>query len=408
MKAFAAHLVSIALALSFDANGQKYTIEVAGNSPWTDTQIDVTAGQRLTITAKGSVRYGGLADKYTDANGIGPRNPGTVLGDTTIVFPKTVILSLVGKIGGTTALDSGTRLPAGVGSKGEGFVGTDYSQIVPSSGRLYLGYNDGRDEFGNNSGSFTAIVEVSGDVATTRPRKSGHAPPNSHSLRFEHNAYVSIPFTNLGTSPITIELWFKPATDLIPPVAPTVLFALVNGNRYSDGILANDHMGNLGGYTYADTFNELNCSQRVWSKDRWYHLAYVRDTNQTQRLYLNGGLDGKDSCFGRIDPNTDINIGGHGAYGNQGRWFFTGNIDEVRIWRRALTADEIQLEFAHRLRTVNLSDLLGYWNFDEGAGDVVQDTSGNGYHGSMRGAAWSKDVPAATGNTGPADKHVNE
>jgi hypothetical protein len=32
--------------------------------------------------------------------------------------------------------------------------------------------------------------------------------------------------------------------------------------------------------------------------------------------------------------------------------------------------------------------LLGYWNFDENAGTIAHDTSGNGYDGTISGAAW--------------------
>lgn len=216
---------------------------------------------------------------------------------------------------------------------------------------------------------------------------------NAHSLQFRGHAHVSIPFVALGVSAVTIEVWFKPAADLIPPIGETVIFALVNGNSYSDGILANDHMGNLGGYTYADTFNELNCSERLWKRDRWYHLVYVRDAQGGQRLFLNGKLDAKDSCFGRIQPNTEINIGGHGSYRDGGRWFFSGKIDEVRIWKRALTPEEIQASHNRTPELIDKTGLAGYWDFNEGAGNVLRDRSGNGHDGIIHGATWSDDVP---------------
>ena len=36
--------------------------------------------------------------------------------------------------------------------------------------------------------------------------------------------------------------------------------------------------------------------------------------------------------------------------------------------------------------------LLGYWRFDEGAGNMAFDSSGNGNHGTIFGATWSSGI----------------
>ena len=41
------------------------------------------------------------------------------------------------------------------------------------------------------------------------------------------------------------------------------------------------------------------------------------------------------------------------------------------------------------------SDLIGYWNFDEGEGLVLNDLSGNENHGLISGAIWSDDQSSA-------------
>jgi hypothetical protein len=92
-----------------------------------------------------------------NAAGVGPAEGGTAKFPTTIL-PDTIILSLVGKIGGTTDVGTGAPLPEGVPGNGPGFVGTSYDQTAPSSGRLFLGFND--DYFGDNSGSFPVLVDV--------------------------------------------------------------------------------------------------------------------------------------------------------------------------------------------------------------------------------------------------------
>jgi hypothetical protein len=138
--------------------GEPSSFQVPPTTPWFDTGIDVTAGQHLHITATGMVRYGGEPEQITDANG------GHFTGQkffTTAVLPTTVVCSLTGKIGGTTAPDTGTLLLEGTPSDGPGFVGTSYDEIVPESGRLFLGFNDKAHAFGDNSGGFTVTVTLS-------------------------------------------------------------------------------------------------------------------------------------------------------------------------------------------------------------------------------------------------------
>ena len=138
--------------------GEATSIQVPSTTPWFDTGIEVTAGQHLHITATGLVRYGGKPEQVTDANG------GHYTGKkffTTAVLPTTVVCSLTGKVGGTTAVDTGTPLLEGTPNDGPGFVGTWYDEIVPESGRLFLGFNDQEQAFGDNSGEFTVTITLS-------------------------------------------------------------------------------------------------------------------------------------------------------------------------------------------------------------------------------------------------------
>jgi hypothetical protein len=145
------------------ARGNIYTLSVPAASPWTDTGIDVFFGQQLSITASGTVRAGLALGGTTDANGVGPLSDGTrIVSDT--VLGTTISLSLIGKVGGTTAIGTGTPLLEGAPGKGPGFVGTSYDQEVMTTGRLFLGYND--DIFSDNSGSFSVTVTVVPEPST--------------------------------------------------------------------------------------------------------------------------------------------------------------------------------------------------------------------------------------------------
>jgi hypothetical protein len=149
-------LAAVALLQGAPAvRAQIYTLQVPDTQPWTDTGIDVSAGSLLGITASGVVRYGYDSVSVTDANGV---NSDGVKFFSTAILPKTIVVSLIGKIGGTTAVGTGTLLPEGVPGNGPGFVGTSYSEQAPESGRLFLGFND--QYYPDNSGAFSVTVTI--------------------------------------------------------------------------------------------------------------------------------------------------------------------------------------------------------------------------------------------------------
>lgn len=70
----------------------------------------------------------------------------------------------------------------------------------------------------------------------------------------------------------------------------------------------------------------------------WYHVAGTWDGN-TIRAYVNGKEGVPVGMNGKINiPDTNLNIG---SYNNGAGEFFGGVIDEVRIYNRALSKDEI-------------------------------------------------------------------
>jgi hypothetical protein len=77
--------------------------------------------------------------------------------------------------------------------------------------------------------------------------------------------------------------------------------------------------------------------------DSFHHVAAVYDNStKTMQVYLNGSLDGEGIFTTTGSPTTNnenVRIGKRNAFsaGTQ----LAGLIDEVRIWSRALTADEV-------------------------------------------------------------------
>lgn len=71
-----------------------------------------------------------------------------------------------------------------------------------------------------------------------------------------------------------------------------------------------------------------------------------------------------------------------GNFGGQGIHFrFDGTIDEVAMYDRALSAEEIHDIYCSGVFVD--SNTVGYWNFDEGFGQVAYDSSGNNNDGYL-------------------------
>ena len=106
---------------------------VNANNAWTDTGIDVRAGQTVFFEAQGRVRWGRDRQDGPAGERDSPSNPNRPMGNRNAA-------ALIGKIGNDMF-----------------FIGDDTSPIrIRSGGRLYLGVND--DVLTDNSGNFRVVV----------------------------------------------------------------------------------------------------------------------------------------------------------------------------------------------------------------------------------------------------------
>jgi hypothetical protein len=86
---------------------------------------------------------------------------------------------------------------------------------------------------------------------------------------------------------------------------------------------------------------------------RWQHLVFVRDAQaQMNRLYINGAPAGGSSSTGDIFYNgiQYLNLGQWGGGGRN----WNGAMDEVAVFDRPLTADEVRLLAANQLGLPNV------------------------------------------------------
>ena len=103
--------------------------------------------------------------------------------------------------------------------------------------------------------------------------------------------------------------------------------------NHSDVIYRGAAAMSVGGTWYAASFGPLEA-------DTWYHLAATYD-KKIFKTYKDGILITSKTTLGRSgDPNAETNslkLGRHAA----SEQFFTGTVDDVRVYNRALSDDEI-------------------------------------------------------------------
>lgn len=121
--------------------------------------------------------------------------------------------------------------------------------------------------------------------------------------------------------------------------------------------------------------------------DRWTHLAIVVRSRRLQ-LFVNSAL-----CSD-AELSVETSLAGHegrfilgkpeGSFVLSSFMDFAGQIDEVRAWSSARDARQIRATMFQRLAGIADSSLEAVWNFDDGS---AEDSSGNGHHGQLFGAA---------------------
>ena len=115
--------------------------------------------------------------------------------------------------------------------------------------------------------------------------------------------------------------------------------------------------------------------------NRWYHLAQRWD-GQSLDFFIDGALVASRSHSGQLNSgNSPVRIGGGAITPDQ-----YGHEDEVQIWSRALSANEINGYMMCR-PAPGTDNLEGLWTFESVVDGVVLDLSGNERHGTIQGNA---------------------
>ncbi len=257
----------------------------------------------------------------------------------------------------------------------------------------------------NNSGTLNAGGSGSNTTAYQMWTPSGKF---GGALEFD-GANDSVSLGNIlqiGTSSWTYSLWFK--GNNFPSATSCLLSKTDNGatpfrmalcfdsNQKIYFILrdsANSHYGFEDSYVLP------------WTVDyNWHHIAIVINRSSYLYCYLDGVQIGSRDISAIAGQDFSLNrpfrIGSYNDGSDNPTAVFNGTIDDVRIYNRALSADEIKMAYnagaaAHFGGGPAFYDPWGgnppvaWWSFDENTGTTAYDRSGSGNNGTITEAAWA-------------------
>ena len=215
--------------------------------------------------------------------------------------------------------------------------------------------------------------------------------PTGNMLLVNGTQYMSVenhPALNIGSGQSkTITAWVKSSN-----LAAIRIMSKRNGAGWefitnSAGVLglnAASATGNRGA-VFTSTPNVMNGS--------WHHVAMVIDqtaaigtTGKFVKAYVDGNLISTGPLFDAASDftNTVKMIVGGVSSATTPSGQFNGQLDNIRIWNKAMTATEIG---ADRIAIVNAptTDLLAAWDFEGVSGATVPDVSGNNHPGTLVG-----------------------
>jgi hypothetical protein len=221
---------------------------------------------------------------------------------------------------------------------------------------------DAADSVGSNNGVNTSVTYSTGKI-------------NNGGV-FNGSAYLAIANdASLNPSYITISAWIKVSTT-------GVYQAICSKDAVSGGRVWQFRISN----TNKLEFIPFNASTNVVvtgattiTDNLWRHVTGTYD-GTTTKIYVNGILDASSGSLTgvlRSGQTNDVYIGAdYTGSPSPVANYLTGSIDEVGIWSRALTADEVSQLYnsnralAYPLTAPTLYGGVAYYKLDESSGDA--------------------------------------
>jgi hypothetical protein len=241
-------------------------------------------------------------------------------------------------------------------------------------------------------------LACSSSTSTQTPLKDA-GPPSNHALKFNGTTdYAQAGTANFvaSNSPQTISFWVS----YLPEDAGKGTDDFLSLQRdIQSGLHIGIKNGALAAWRQYESPRDGPLVSSALPSENWHHIAYVLD--RPDGGYLNTlYVDGKVTDTTNVPPNNvtpEIFL-----LGSSAEWtnHFAGYLDEIRVWKVARTAAEVQEEMSGAVHAKE-PGLIVYFNRNEVLdGGLLLDNSGNG-NNALLGGGDVKYMPTLVPSTRP-------
>ncbi|MCR5889650.1 gliding motility-associated C-terminal domain-containing protein [Hymenobacter sp. J193] len=179
---------------------------------------------------------------------------------------------------------------------------------------------------------------------------------------------------------VTVEAWIRTTSSGYQWIIGKYSNSLLEEKGYH--LITQNGTASFNGRADVGTYMSSGASTTRIDDGRWHHLAGVCNVDIWQ-IYVDGALENSRVYnYTQADLTTTSTLA-IGKYYVQSENFFSGEIDEIRLWRTALLAEQIQANMCRRFSTVP-ADLVGYYTFDQTAGTTVVDRGNVPVNGTLQ------------------------
>ena len=198
--------------------------------------------------------------------------------------------------------------------------------------------------------------------------------------------YVSIPKSNIlsnNFSEMTISMWIYRTS----AVNRSILFYnYLGGGRYAKiGVM------NSANYIWFDTvingiqyYNDITIPNGEITTNTWTILTFVYNGSRWN-YYRNAEFRNASKVEHSGSITTSQFTSWDWWFGKDDYQGFNGTMDDIRVYNRALTQNEITQLLIEGQGANIPTGLVGWWKFDQGSGTMAADSSGNSNHGTLIG-----------------------
>ena len=205
---------------------------------------------------------------------------------------------------------------------------------------LWLKFNEGSGSVAKDSSLYNNHGTIYG--ATWTDGKFGKA------LSFDGvDDYVEVPYADSLYIPheVSVSVWIKPAN--AGGDWQTIIAHSPEANKFNYWLYLQENALKLS--VYSSTYPDIVIPNAVPTNNKWYHIVFTAVKGSVVKVFVNGvevgnGTAGSDYWTGGYVTIADLRPGR--------KIYFNGTIDEVRIYSRALSENEIKMLYYNRIGAV--------------------------------------------------------